>query len=298
VTGSSPHLRRLMIERPAGVENAGFSILSKRMLKDLAYDVFAYHYDRLMEDMPYDEWLDFLCQCWDKYGQPQTIADLGCGTGSIAIPLAQQGREVFGIDLSDDMLAVAQNKSLEAERSRPLPGSGSVTWLQQDLRNWRLLEPVDTVISLCDCFNYLLEEADISQAFAQAYTGLKAGGIFVFDMHTPYQLRAYAETQPFFLNDDDIAYIWTSELSPDRCQIEHALTIFVQESSDPTENGKADTGERFRRIEEYHTQRAYPVKWIEEQLQAAGFNEVDCYADFMWKPVTDTTQRAFFVARK
>lgn len=263
----------------------------------MAYDLFAYHYDRLMEDMPYEEWLAFLSQCWDKYGQPRSIADLGCGTGSIAIPLAQQGYEVYGIDLSEAMLAVAQNKSLEAERKLPFPGAGGVTWLQQDLRDWSLLRPVDAVISLCDCFNYLLEEEEVTQAIAQAYAGLKDGGLFVFDVHTPYQLESYAEEQPFFLNEEDIAYIWTSELDEARCEIEHALTIFAKETGDS--NSPHDAGpDHFRRIEEYHVQRAYPLDWLKNQLKAAGFREVEGYSDFVWKPLTETTQRAFFVAQK
>ncbi|MCR8631475.1 class I SAM-dependent DNA methyltransferase [Paenibacillus radicis (ex Xue et al. 2023)] len=264
----------------------------------MAYDLFAYHYDRLMEDMPYEEWLGFLSQCWDKHGQPRSIADLGCGTGSIAIPLAQQGYEVYGIDLSEDMLAVAQNKSLDAEQSLPFPGAGGVTWLQQDLRDWQLMRPVDAVISLCDCFNYLLEEDDVSQAFVQAYSGLKDEGVFVFDVHTPFQLKAYAQEQPFFLNEDDIAYIWTSELDLARCEIEHALTIFAKDNAAGAGSIDAVESNRFSRIDEYHVQRAYPLDWLKEQLLAAGFREVDCYADFLWKPVTETTQRAFFVARK
>ncbi|TDF96778.1 class I SAM-dependent DNA methyltransferase [Paenibacillus piri] len=264
----------------------------------MAYDEFAFYYDRLMEDMPYDEWLGFLRQCWDKYGQPRSIADLGCGTGSIAIPLAEQGFEVFGIDLSEDMLAVARDKSDEAARRSAFPGSGGVTWLQQDLRDWELLRPVDAAVSLCDCINYLLEEEDVAQAFAQAYAGLKDGGIFVFDVHTPYQLEAYAAAQPFFLNEEDIAYIWTSELNAGRGEIEHALTIFAKET--PAVQGSSDdtAADRFRRIEEYHVQRAYPIDWLKKRLLATGFREAECYADFLWKPVTETTRRAFFVALK
>ncbi|PZE22907.1 class I SAM-dependent DNA methyltransferase [Paenibacillus xerothermodurans] len=263
----------------------------------MAYELFAYHYDRLMEDMPYDAWLGFLRECWERYGKPKTIADLGCGTGSIAIPLARQGYEVFGIDSSENMLAVAQRKSVEAGRTEPFPSTGSVTWLQQDLRDWNLIEPVDAVISLCDCFNYLLEEDEVIQAFVQAYRGLEEKGLFVFDMHTPHQLRTYAKEQPFFLNDDDIAYIWTSELDAERCEIEHALTIFVKETKDAPES-TGSGAERFRRVEEFQSQRAYPVEWVEAQLRTAGFSEVDCYADFTWSSVTEMTERAFFVARK
>ncbi|MCZ8518672.1 MULTISPECIES: class I SAM-dependent DNA methyltransferase [Paenibacillus] len=262
----------------------------------MAYERFSYVYDRLMEDMPYEEWVRFARGCWDKFGQPRTVVDLGCGTGSIAVPLAQMGYEVIGIDLSEDMLAVAQGKADDAKTSRSLPPGGSVTFLQQDLRDWELGRPADAVISFCDCFNYLLEEDDVEQAIRQAYAGLKPGGVFVFDVHTAEQLIDYAASQPFFLNDEDIAYIWTSEYDESRSEIEHALTIFVQDE----ENSRGDDtpSGRFTRVEETHTQRAYPLAWLESKLRAAGFREVVCYGDFMFKQATEETRRAFFAAVK
>ncbi|UUZ85458.1 methyltransferase domain-containing protein [Paenibacillus sp. P26] len=222
----------------------------------------------------------------------------GRGTGSIAIPLAQQGFEVFGIDLSEDMLAVAQEKAEREQRRMPFAPGGSVTWLQQDMREWELGRPADAVISFCDSLNYLLEEGDVARAFRCTYEGLKPGGIFLFDMHTPGQLHAYSEARPFFLNEDDIAYIWTSDFDPSRCEIDHALTIFVREGAyDETGSDDALT-ERFQRVEELHVQRAYALDWIEETLREAGFAEVQCYADFLWKKPTEETQRFFFVAVK
>lgn len=75
-----------------------------------SYRKFAYVYDELMQDMPYPDWLRFARQAWDQYGMPHTVAELGCGTGSITIPLVNSGFEVAGIDLSSDMLAVARRK--------------------------------------------------------------------------------------------------------------------------------------------------------------------------------------------
>jgi SAM-dependent methyltransferase len=253
----------------------------------MTYERFAYTYDRLMEGMPYGDWLRFAREGWNQFGiRPTTIVDLGCGTGNIAIPLGLEGFSVTGIDLSEDMLAVAQQK---AERHPALPRGGSLTWVQQDIREWELVEPVDAVISFCDCMNYLLEEADIIQAFQQTFLGLKPGGLFLFDVHTPKQLLNYAESQPFFLNEEDVAYIWTSEYDEERTEIEHALTIFIQDG---------DGAESFRRIDEHHTQRAYPLKWLEQQLLEAGFAEVRQAADFRWQMPTPATERAFFAARK
>jgi SAM-dependent methyltransferase len=263
----------------------------------MAYEQFAYIYDRLMEDMPYEEWLGFAKQCWEKHGTPKTVVDLGCGTGTISIPLAEQGFEVFGIDLSEDMLAVAQQKLDEGRRTTARTG-GSVTWLQQDLRDWELGRPADAVISFCDCMNYLVEEDDIVQALQAAYAGLKDGGVFIFDMHTQHQLQGYAEAQPYFLNDDDIAYIWTCDFDPGKSEIEHELTIFVREESS-LEYGSDDAiTPRFHRVEELHVQRAYDLGWVKQHLKEAGFRDVSVYGDFLWKAVTETTERAFFVAVK
>lgn len=266
----------------------------------MAYHHFAYRYDRLMEDMPYPDWLRFAEQAWDKYGKPRTVVDLGCGTGNIAVPLAQQGYDVIGIDLSEDMLAVAHAKNEEARR-RQSPGSqGSLRLLQQDMREWELPQPADAVISFCDCFNYLLEESDIVQALKKTYDGLRPGGVFVFDMHTPHTLTQYAEAQPFFLNEDDIAYIWTCELDEARCEIEHALTIFsLAAGNGEAEDGGIKRGQAcFERTQEYHVQRAYPIRWVEEQLKAAGFQDVNAYGDFLWKQPTEHTERVFFTAVK
>lgn len=255
----------------------------------MAYRQFAYHYDRLMADMPYSEWLDFAAHCWSLYGDgtPRTVADLGCGTGSIAIPLAAKGMKVYGIDYAEDMLAVAREKSGSAAGGSAFASGGSTIWLQQDIREWELAEPVDTAISFCDCFNYLLEEEDVAAAFRQTCRGLRPGGLFLFDMHTQRQLRSYWESQPFLLNEDDIAYIWTCGFDERRCEIEHAITFFVRE-----------TGERFLRFAEVHTQRAYPLEWVERELRRAGFAEVRRFADFTFEEPDERTNRVFFAAKK
>lgn len=265
----------------------------------MRYGQFAYIYDKLMEDMPYPRWLSFIRQCWEASGKPETVVDLGCGTGNLSIPLAQSGLRVYGIDLSDDMLAVAQDKTEQQQRTFPFAAGGSVTWLQQDMREWELPEQVDSVISCCDCINYLTEEADLAETFRQTFAGLKDGGTFIFDVHTEGQLRSYAEMQPFTLNDDDISYIWTSDLDEERCEIEHDLAIFVREAEWLGSDSSAELGDsRYLRIDETHVQRAYPLPRIEALLKESGFSQIYVYADFARKAPTPKTERAFFVCVK
>jgi SAM-dependent methyltransferase len=260
----------------------------------MSYTKFAYYYDRLMDNLPYTDWLRFMDSCWERYGKPKTLVDLGCGTGSLAIPLAQNGLQVTGIDLSEDMLAVAQNKS------QGIPGGVNVAWVQQDMREWELHEQVDAAVSFCDCLNYILEEDEIVQAFRQTYQGLKSGGLFIFDVHTPFTLISYAETQPFFMNEEDIAYIWTSELEDETCEICHELTLFVREDDGKSSLSKDRSPQesKFLRFEETHVQRGYRLDWLKRQLLDIGFIDVECFGDFRFEPVHAETERAFFVCHK
>lgn len=259
-----------------------------------SYREFASVYDRLMEEMPYAEWLIFARRCFEKYGMPKSVVDLGCGTGNISIPLAKSGFEVFGIDLSSDMLAIARSKWDEPPSSIGTGGgAGSIRWLQQDMRDWDLPRPVDAVISFCDCLNYLTEPEDVVSTLRQTYAGLAPGGLFVFDVHAPRTLEKYAEEQPFVYDEKDVAYLWTSEYDAEDRIIRHDLTFFVRDESAPG----AASG-LYRRFTESHAQRAYDPDWIAERLKAAGFELLHRSADFEWDAPSEDSERLFYVARK
>ncbi|OBR65077.1 methyltransferase type 12 [Paenibacillus oryzae] len=252
-----------------------------------SYGQFALVYDQLMEDMPYADWLGFARECWSRYGMPASVADLGCGTGSLAIPLARSGFHVYGIDLSSEMLSVARSKWDESPQQAVRPRAGTIRWLQQDMASWELAEPVDAVISFCDCINYLTEKADVEAAFRSTFAALKDGGSFLFDVHPRETLIRYSEEQPFVLDERDISYIWTCDFEPEPCRIQHNLSIFAREGDG-----------RYARFLETHVQRAYDPDWIVSALRKAGFSKVDQYADFKLERPHEHSERLFFAAIK
>jgi SAM-dependent methyltransferase len=259
------------------------------------YRQFAAVYDRLMEEMPYSDWMSFARRCWDRYGVPKTVVDLGCGTGNMTIPLARSGFSVFGIDLSSEMLSVARNKWDEPYTRGLRDEAGTIRWLQQDMRDWELPEPIDAVISFCDCLNYLTEPEDIVATIRQTYSGLAQGGLFLFDVHAPMQLERYAEEQPFVYDEKDVAYLWTCDYDANRKEIEHSLTFFIQEDA---ASKSGSSGSLYSRFEESHVQRAYDPEWLAEQLVSAGFELLHRCADFTWDKPNEESERLFFVARK
>ena len=77
-----------------------------------AYHELAKSYDRLTNDVDYQATVDFYYEILKKEGlRPRTCVDLACGTGSVAAILARDGLRVTAVDLSYEMLTVAQQKA-------------------------------------------------------------------------------------------------------------------------------------------------------------------------------------------
>lgn len=241
-----------------------------------SYRNLARVYDRLMDDVDYGRWLDYARRIWGDR-KPETVVDLACGTGTMAKMLAQQGFRVIGVDISEDMLAVAE------EKSRGL----DVRYLHQDMRALTLSEPVDTVVCFFDSINYLLEEEDVVRTFEQVFAQLEEGGTFLFDVHTPYKIREIFADNAFHMVDEDVSYIWQCESDPDSLVVEHDLTLFVREPDGV-----------YRRFDEIHRQRAYEPEKLECWLKQAGFRKVSVTADFGGKVLGADDDRAFFAAYK
>lgn len=260
----------------------------------MSYGKFAYVYDELMQDMPYTKWKRFALEAWEKYGNPSEVVELGCGTGTLTAMLAEQGYRMTGIDLSEDMLAVAQSKAEERPPLQGLLRSGSLRFVLQDMTEWEAPEPVDSVISFCDCLNYLTEPEQIEAVFRATYEGLKPGGTFLFDVHHPDTLRRYEEEQPFVLDEEGISYIWTCGMDEEREEIEHHLRIFVRRAA----GGRSEASETYDRFDEVHVERAYDPEWLRQALLRAGFSRAECYADFEWEAPEAGAERLFYAAVK
>lgn len=76
----------------------------------LTYDSIANEYDKLYA-APSSHIKDFL----SYVGKDSIILDLGCGAGNNAVYLSKMGYNVTGIDLSDSMITIAQNKKSNAK---------------------------------------------------------------------------------------------------------------------------------------------------------------------------------------
>ena len=102
---------------------------------------------------------------------PAVILDIGCGTGTFALDLANRGYEVTGVDPAPEMIAMAAQK--DADRSVHWV-TGSITDLAADLR-------IDAAIMTGHAFQCLLEDTQISELFKEVGQRLRRDGSFWFE---------------------------------------------------------------------------------------------------------------------
>ena len=79
-----------------------------------AYSALAAPYDALTGDVPYEEFADWYETALTRRGGAvHTLLDLGCGTGTLSLLMAERGYEMICTDASADMLSVFQQKLWE-----------------------------------------------------------------------------------------------------------------------------------------------------------------------------------------
>ena len=84
-----------------------------------AYTSFAEVYDTFMDNIPYEEWADYVQSLLTGYGiLDGLVLELGCGTGSLTELLSQKGYDMIGVDNSGDMLQIAMEKRAVSEIGR------------------------------------------------------------------------------------------------------------------------------------------------------------------------------------
>ena len=105
------------------------------------------------------------------------VLDVGCGTGTFALMLAERGVGVVGLDPAAASLDVARGK----------PGAGSVRWVHGDATAFPkdLQGRVDLVVMTGNVAQAIVDEQDWVKTLAVARRGLRPGGHLVFETRRP-----------------------------------------------------------------------------------------------------------------
>ncbi len=243
------------------------------------YNNFAYIYDRLMYDVDYGAWADYIERMFERFEKkPGLILDLGCGTGSLSIEMAKRGYDMIGIDLSEDMLACAREKS---------SGEGlDILYLNQDMRSFELYGTVDAVLCLMDSINYITAKKDVLKVLKLVKNYLNPGGILIFDINTVYKLEHVLGNNVFYDIGQEVSYIWQNRYLKKSKKCEFDLTFFIKQ------------GTQYDKYDEFHVEKAYSQIDMEGLINEAGLKLSGVFGELNFKKPALKSSRIFFACEK
>ena len=243
------------------------------------YQDFAYLYDALQQDVPYEQFVEYYVKIIEKFGGEKGLClDLGCGTGNMSMLLDALGFDVIGVDSSVDMLEVAREKAMEEERS--------ILFLNQDMTQFELYGTVATVVSTLDCINYITDKEALLKVFKLVNNYLDPKGLLIFDINSEYKLEHILGDNTYVSDDEDIFYSWQNNYDKESKICTFDLTFFEKDE------------DVYYRYDETHYERAYSVDEITELLTKAGLEVVAVYDNLSFNAPNEKSERIFFVARE
>lgn len=244
-----------------------------------SYEALAASYDSLTRDIPYERYLRFFKTLLRRFGvKAETVADLACGTGSLSMLLAEAGFSVIGIDQSEDMLSVAAEKANALEENRPF-------FIAQPMQRLRLFAPVDACVCALDSINYVTKPQDVQRTFRRVWQALRPGGLFVFDINTPFKLEGL-DGQVFLDENEDTYCVWRAEFDRRYRLCRYGMDLFQRD------------GDVWQRSFEEHIERAYTPQELHAWLLEAGFARVEQFGRLCLQAPRADEMRIFFAAKK
>ena len=247
-----------------------------------AYTSFAEVYDIFMDNIPYEEWADYLDEMLKEYHIPNNmVLELGCGTGNMTELLASKGYDMIGVDNSEVMLEIAMEKRQKSGHD--------ILYLLQDMQAFELYGTVGGIVSVCDSINYVTDEKELKEVFSLVNNYLDPRGIFVFDFNTEYKYRELLGDRVIAEEREECSFIWDNYYSPEDKMNEYQVTLFVQSNEDK---------DLYRRYQEVHYQRAYTLEKIKTLIEKAGLRYVAAYDAYTKKAPMYTSGRICVIAQE
>lgn len=217
------------------------------------YGPLSFWYDSLTGDVPYDSFAEYYESLFRADGgEFSLIADLCCGTGTIACLMAQKGYDVIGIDASEDMLSVAMQKASEAGLS-PL-------FICQNAEELDLYGTVDAAYSSLDSINYLPPEL-LPEVFRRLHLFIRPGGLFVFDIRSPEWLRSL-DGSTSVDEQEGLLCLCRTDYDEDDASVTYGIDIFSR------------SGKLWQRSCEEHTEYVHEPEALTALLLSAGFKDI------------------------
>ena len=228
------------------------------------------YYNLFYEDKDYELEAKYIHEKIQKFkSNSNSILELGCGTGKHAINLAKFGYNILGIEKSESML-------------KKTTKSKHLTFQQGDIREIKLKNKFDCVISLFHVMSYQITNESLISVFKTAFNNLKKDGLFLFDFwFAPAVIhqKPMVRKKTISTENNTICRIAEPELILDRNQVNVKYTYYDFDHSTKS----------FKITNELHQMRYFSIPELEFLANATGFKVLN-YEEFLtgFKPSLDT----------
>ncbi len=240
------------------------------------YTALSKFYEEIIYDEKYKSWINYIASLVKKHSLGIKGIDVACGTGILTRRLKASGYDVVGVDISQDMLNVAQQKTYEEKLN--------IKYLNCDMKNLKSFEKVDFITVINDGLNYI-EEENLIKTFKSFYTSLKKRGVVIFDISSEYKLKNVLANNAFGDDDDNLSYLWLNTFNESKNAVEFSLSIFEK------------SGDLYKRHFETQTQFVHTIESVKTALLSVGF-DILSITDSVGENIEDKTERILFIAKK
>lgn len=246
----------------------------------MSYSSFAAFYDSLQSDVMYEQRAGYIARLFKKYDRlPTQLLDVACGTGGFSLQFAKMGMAVTAADPSPEMLSVAQKKASATDLD--------IMLVCQSARDTKLPYAVDGAVCCLDSINHIIDKRELKASFRAVAAAVKDGGLFIFDVNTPFKHRNILSGNTFVIENDDVYCVWQNSDCEKNGIVGICLDFF----------GKDADGKYIRTTEEF-AERAYTDEEIRDMLEPAGLEVVAVLGDMSFKAPKACDERVIYVTKK
>ena len=244
------------------------------------YGDFSYYYDMLTENVDYEKRCDYICNLLAENGIGKGILlDHACGTGSLSVLLSQRGFDVIGTDASEDMLTKAQEKKYDS--------APDAIFLCQKMEDLDLFGTINAAVCTLDSINHVTDESKVKEIFRRVSLFMEDGGIFIFDVNTPYKHKSILADNTFVYDMDEVYCVWQNSTDEDLLT---SVSLDIFEYDEETDS--------YIRYGEEFSERGYELDLLKKFAEENRFEVIGIYDELTKESLKVTSQRAVFVLKK
>lgn len=244
------------------------------------YGNFAHYYDILTGNISYKDRAAYFDMLIKKHGgKKNLLLDLACGTGSLSEEMCRLGYDVIAVDGSEEMLNEALDKKFDSGLN--------IQYLCQDMTKLDMFGTIDVTICALDSLNHLPNLDAIKQTINRVSLFCEPGGLFIFDVNTPYKHKNVLGNNTFIYDMEDVYCVWQNTYTEEDNRVEMWLDFFEKQ-----ENGS------YERYDESFSEIAFDDAVIEKIVADSGMEIVGKYDYDTTEPTKADSEKIVYVAHK